>query len=378
MSRRAVFVYDDALSHHVLREGHVMIPTRLRYTYELVQAYDAFALANASLVQPRHATQEELLSSHTPAYVEAVHAFSRGERLEEVHRFNFSQEGDNPTYPGMYEAATLSTGGSLVAAQLLLDGAAEVAFNSAGGLHHAMAGRASGFCVFNDPVVAIRHLVERGLKVAYVDIDAHHGDGVQNAFYDSDAVLTVSLHEAGTFLFPGTGFAEELGQGRGRGYAVNVPLSPYTEDDTYLWAFRQVVPPLLEAFGPDVLATQLGMDTHFNDPITHLCLTVQGHAQVVRELGALSPGRWLAFGGGGYDMSAVARGWAMDYGVMLERDWPDEIPASYLEQYGLQQLRDSQGPEVTASRRAEARRYAEETVRQVQRQVFPLHGVQSG
>lgn len=370
--RKAAFVYDEAVSHHVLREGHVMRPTRLRYTYELLEAYGAFR--DSRLVPPRHATEEELLWFHSPDYVAAVRSLSRDEGKVLPERYNFSQHGDNPPYPGMYEAATLSTGASLVAAELVASGQAEVAFNVAGGLHHAAADHASGFCIFNDPVIAIECLRRRGMRLLYVDIDCHHGDGVQNAFYATDQVMTISVHESGRFLFPGTGEVEELGSGPGRGYSVNVPLAPYTQDDVFYWAVMEVVPPLAQAFKPDVLVTQLGMDTHFNDPITHLRLTVEGHARVVGELGRLAP-RWLALGGGGYDMAAVARGWSLDYGVMMGIEWPDAIPDSYRERYGIARLRDGGAPPMDRSTEEDARRFAQATVEEVKRVLFPLHGL---
>ncbi|MDE2860844.1 MAG: acetoin utilization protein AcuC [Chloroflexota bacterium] len=374
MSRRAAFVYHDRLSRHVLREGHVMVPTRLRYTYELLESYGAFTMPNAVLVEPRQATEEELLTFHTREYVDAVRDLSEGEERRDAAAYGFSDHGDNPVYPGMYEAALWSTGASLTGAEMLANGRVDVAFNCSGGLHHAMPGRASGFCIFNDPVIAINALLKRGMRVAYVDIDAHHGDGVQAAFYDSDRVLTVSLHESGSYLFPGTGFVDEMGEGSGRGFSVNVPLFPYTDDETYLWTLRAVVVPLVQAFQPDVLATQLGMDPYFRDPITHLGLTVQGHARLVEELGRLCP-RWLAFGGGGYDLSAVARGWTLDFGVMLETEWPDEIPETYRERYGLIALRDAQGPSVDAAILEQGRRFAESTVEEIERLIFPLHGM---
>jgi acetoin utilization protein AcuC len=370
--RRAAFVYDDEVSQHVLREDHVMRPTRLRYTYELLDAYGAFRLSKPA--PPRHATEEELRWFHTEEYVAAVRAISRGEARYRPERYNFSEQGDNPPYPGMYEAACLSTGGSLVAAELVADGKANVAFNVAGGLHHAAAGNASGFCIFNDPVIAIEYLRRRGLRVAYVDIDCHHGDGVQNAYYDTDEVLTLSMHESGRYLFPGTGEVEELGSGRGRGYSVNVPLAPYTHDDVFLWAFDQVAPPVLRAFNPDVLVTQLGIDTHFSDPITHLQLTVEGHGRAVEALGALAP-KWVALGGGGYDMSAVARGWSLDYGIMMGAQWPDEIPLAYRERYGLARLRDGQAPPLSAEVRDFTERFAQDTVDRVKRLIFPVHGI---
>ena len=374
MTRRAAFVYNDMLSRHVLRDDHVMVPTRLRYTYELLESYGAFQRPNARLVEPRQATKEEVQTFHTEEYVRAVESLSRGESVYNAARYNFSEHGDNPVFSGMYEASTWSTGASLVAAELVHSGEVDVAFNCSGGLHHAMPGQASGFCIFNDPVIAINYLVSQGLRVVYVDIDAHHGDGVQHAFYGSNQVLTISLHESGTFLFPGTGFVDEMGIGEGLGYSVNAPLFPYTNDEIYLWVFSQVVSPLIQAFKPDVLATQLGMDPYFRDPITQLGLTVQGHSRLVRELGQLAT-RWLAFGGGGYDVGAVARGWALDYGVMLEEEWPDDIPSDYQDRYGIKKLRDAEGPSVDQGGISQARRFAEGTVKEIQERIFPHHGL---
>ena len=374
--RRAAFVYDDTLTRHVLRSDHPLVPMRLRLAYELLLSLNAFELDGASLVAPRPATVDELLGFHAPEYVAAVAAFGRGESLDQAPRFNFSQYGDNPVFPGMYDAALQSTGASVRAADLLVDGRVEAAASFAGGLHHAMAGHASGFCVFNDPVIAIQRFLKEGWRVAYIDVDCHHGDGVQAAFYDTDQVLTISLHEAGEYLFPGTGFVGEIGEGRGRGYSVNLPLHPFTDDEVYLWAFSEVVPPLLDAFRADALVTQLGIDTHFQDPLTHLRMTVQGYLRVVEELGRLSRGRWLALGGGGYNLGAVARGWAGAYGVMLEHPWPDTLPAAFREQYGIERLSDDPPP-LTPEVRREARRYAEASVSQIQRLIFPHHGLHS-
>ena len=305
MSARAAFVYSGALSAHVLRADHPLKAVRLRYTYDLLQSYGAFDEAGALLLEPRPATDEEIGTLHTREYIEAVKGFGRGDMSANPTRFNFSAGGDNPVYPGMYEAAALSTGASMVAAEVLEGKRAGAAFNISGGLHHAASGNAAGFCVFNDPAVAINYLLSKGLRVAYVDIDVHHGDGVQAAFYGCDRVLTISVHESGAFLFPGTGAVEETGSGAGTGYSVNLPLYPYTEDDTYLWAFRQVVPPLIGAFKPDVLVTQLGIDSYYNDPLAHVLLTsrgVRGGGQGVRRHGAAVAGhgrRRVRPGGGG-------------------------------------------------------------------------------
>ena len=376
MLKKAAFVYDDALARHVLSEEHPLKSVRLRYTYELLKSYGAFEAPNAVVVSPRPATEKEVLRFHAPAYLDAVKKISRGDRSVDGSAFGFGP-GDNPAFEGMYEAAGLSTGASLRGAELVASGEADAALSISGGLHHAMPARASGFCVFNDPVLAIMHLLERGMRVAYVDIDCHHGDGVQHAFYDTDAVLTISVHESGRFLFPGTGFTEETGSGKGRGYSVNLPLYPYTTDDVYLWVFGQVVPPLLEAFRPDVLVTQLGIDSHYRDPITHLALTVQGFGEAVAELSRSAP-RWLALGGGGYDLQAVARAWTTSFGIMLAQQLPDEVPASYRDRYGVSTLSDTAEPPVPDGVRSEARAFAEGSVRAVGRLIFPAHGLGSG
>ena len=263
--RHAAFIYQDALSQHELRSEHPMRPVRLRYTYELLREYGAFEHPEAVLLDPRAATEEELAWLHTPEYVAAVKALGSGAGGVDAAQFGFSGQGDNPVYPNMFEAAALSTGGSLLAAEMVASGEVGAAFNISGGLHHAAAGHASGFCVFNDPALAVHYFLNRGMRVAYVDIDAHHGDGVQEAFYADDRVLTISVHESGQYLFPGTGAVAELGEGPGRGYSVNLPLYPYTADDDYVAAFSEVVPPLVRAFAPDVLVTQLGIDSYHSD-----------------------------------------------------------------------------------------------------------------
>ena len=374
MSGRAAFIYGDALSRHELRRGHPMRPVRLQYTYDLLEAYGAFDQSTSLLVPPRPATEEELRWLHSPEYVAAVRSFGLGLSGYDPQRFNLSAQGDNPIYRGMFDAASLSTGASIVAAELVASREVDVAFNISGGLHHAAADHASGFCVFNDPAVAISYLLQRGLRVAYLDIDAHHGDGVQEFFFADDRVLTISIHESGQFLFPGTGFVSEIGSGTGVGYSVNLPLYPYTDDETYLSAFHDVVPPLLKAFAPDVLVTQLGIDTYHSDPLTHLQMTTRGYVEAVREMARLGI-PWLALGGGGYNLSAVARSWTLAYGVMLDVEWPDQLPEAFVRQHGDRQLRDTINPEIPTDVKGDVRRFAEESVQRIKEQVFPLHSL---
>ena len=376
MTRKAAFVYEDAMSRHTLSETHPMRPVRLRYTYELADAYGLFDPERSTLTPPRPATVDEVSTFHTPEYISAVERVGQGDFSINPIPFNIGP-GDNPGYEGMYDAAMLSTGGSMRCVELLLDEGYDAAFNISGGLHHAMPGYAYGFCVFNDPVVAINEMLRRGLRVAYVDIDCHHGDGVQYAFYDTDRVLTISLHETGQYLFPGTGYAQETGTGRGRGFSVNVPLYPYTGDETYFWVFEQVVLPLLDAYRPDVLVSQLGIDSHYLDPITHLALTTQGFGKVVAEFSGKAT-KWLALGGGGYDLQAVARSWTLAYGVMSELDLDDHIPESYRTKYGVETLPDAEElPDIVHKAQNDAKTFAEASVGAVQGLIFPTHGIRA-
>ena len=351
-----------------------MRPIRLQYTYELLQSFGAFDQDGSLLAPPRPATEEELRTLHTPEYISAVRSLGLGLDLRDPGRFNFSLQGDNPYYRGMYDAACLSCGASLAAAEMVANGEVDAAFNISGGLHHAAAGHASGFCVFNDPAVAINYLLSRGLRVAYVDIDAHHGDGVQDAFYDDPRVLTLSIHESGRYLFPGTGFVSETGAGAGVGRSVNLPLYPYTDDDTYLEVFREAALPIIRAFAPDVLVTQLGIDTYHSDPLTHLQVTTRGFTEAVREFSRLGL-PWLALGGGGYDLGAVARSWALAYGVMLDVEWPDRLPGAFARLHGTERLRDTVEPQAPSDIRRDSRVFAVETIASVRESLFPHYGL---
>ena len=319
----AAFVYDVRLTEHVYRSDHPLKPERLRGVHETLARLGAFDRPNAALLAPRNATRDEVERIHAPDYVEAVMQASADPDLD-YGRWGLQQWGDTPPFEGMHEASLLTTGASLVAMEEVLAGRARVAFNGAGGLHHAMRTRASGFCIYNDPAIVCGLLADRGMKVAYVDIDAHHGDGVQAAFYDTDRVLTISLHESGRSLFPGTGFADERGTGKGTGYSINVALPAYSDDAAYLRAFDTVVPPLLERYRPDALVTQQGIDPHFTDPLTHLLISTRAREHCVRWF-ASTPYPWVAMGGGGYDLDAVRRTWSMEYLIMLGADIPPEL-----------------------------------------------------
>ena len=334
----AGFVWDQRVATHVYRDDHPLKPKRLIGVHDTLERLGAFARPDARVLTPRAATRAEIERIHDADYVEAVIQASRDPE-DDYTAWGLSAWGDTPPFGGMHEVSLLTTGGTLSAMEEVIAGRQRVAFNGSGGLHHAMRRRASGFCIYNDPAIVCGLLADRAMKVAYVDIDAHHGDGVQAAFYETDQVLTISLHETGRALFPGTGFPDERGRGRGAGYSINVALPPYTDGVAYERAFDAVVPPLLERYRPDVLVTQQGIDSHYDDPLTHLMVSSQAREHVVRQFAA-SNWPWVAMGGGGYSMDAVRRVWSMEYLIMLGAPIPAE-------------LHDTDPPEWTGDQRAQ-------------------------
>jgi len=340
--------------------GHPLRPGRLHDFWEMLHAYHAFDAPNTRIVPPRAPTDDELATVHSREYIDVVRRLSGGETGLNVARYGFGA-GDNPVFGGMFDSEGLKVGAALVAAELLPAGEADVAFSFGGGLHHAGRDFASGFCLFGDGAAAIYRLLAGGWRVAYIDIDAHHGDGVQAAFYDDDRVLTISFHESGRFLFPGTGFTHELGEGAGRGFSVNVPLLPFTNNEIFIWAFDQVVPPLLERFAPDVIVAQLGVDAHWRDPLTHLALTTHGLEALFRKIHRLGP-RWLAVGGGGYDRTVVPRAWTPAWGVMSNQTFPDDLPEFIAGEFDPPLLHDTEQLLLTPQQQSEARAAAETVV----------------
>ena len=363
IARRTVFLASPAVWARGHGPSHPLKHERLQRTFELLDEYGAFEAPNVRVIAPRLAADEELALFHAHEYIDVVRALSAGDVMVPAYRYGFGR-GDNPVFEGMFETEGVKVGSALLAAEMLVKSECDVAFSFSGGLHHAGPNFASGFCVFNDIAVAIHWLLRRDLRVAYVDIDVHHGDGVQAAFYDTDRALTISLHQDGHTLFPGTGFVEEVGSGAGHGYSVNVPLPPYTDDGAYLWAFHQVVPPLLERFKPDLVVTQLGVDTHHHDPLAQLALTTAGHVALFEALDKLAP-RWLALGGGGYDISVVPSSWTLAFGVMSGQSFPDELPERYRARYGGHSLRDRDAPLLDATLQRWMRRDVEAVVAQV-------------
>ena len=323
---RATVVWDDALLGYKLSSSHPLNPVRLDLTMRLAQGLGV--LEGVDLLAPTPAPDEELQRVHVASYLDAVRvAPERGG--DPAHQLGTA---DNPIFEKMHEASALATGASIAAAREIAEGRADRAVNIAGGLHHAMADHAWGFCVYNDCAVAISWLLDHGFsRIAYIDTDVHHGDGVQQAFYGDDRVLTISVHQHPHTLWPGTGFTSELGRGVAAGTAVNLPVPPGTRDQAWLRAFHAVVPSLLGSFEPQILVTQNGADTHHEDPLAELSLTVDGHRAIYRACRELAErfagGKWLALGGGGYGLfRAVPRSWTHLLATVLDRDLDPALP----------------------------------------------------
>lgn len=383
MSDRVTAVWSEDYIAYDFGPAHPLKPVRVELTVELARACGLLDRPNVTVVPPRAATLTELQTVHDPAYIAAVERIgSNAPEPYADHGWGIGA-GDNPAFPRMHEASTLVCGGGVVAAERVRRGEADHAWYPAGGLHHAMPARASGFCIYNDPAVAIRWLLDHGAqRVAYVDVDVHHGDGVQEIFYGDPRVLTISLHESGYYLFPGTGFVDETGTGDAEGTKVNLPLPPNTADDVYLEAFEQLVPPLVEAFKPDVLFTQLGCDTHVTDPLAHLALSTRAYRRMARAFHDLAhrtcEGRWVATGGGGYQVfDVVPRAWTLYFAELAGADAPDALPEEYLDAARARGARDLTATfddppvELSPAQQQRAREETQATVEQVRARLAP-------
>ena len=320
---------------------HPFTPSRLGMLLDLLRTLGC----PVDPLAPPAATREEILSVHAEDYVAMVEALDRGEASAAQGEPYGLGTPDNPIFPGMDQAARWLVGGTLHGARLLLDGPERRVLQLGGGLHHAQRDRAEGFCIYNDLAVAIQALVDRGLRVAYLDIDLHHGDGVQNLFYNHDQVLTISLHESGHYLYPGTGHIQETGSPRAPGTAVNIPLEPFTGAEDYLEAFEAVVPRALAWFRPQALVVQAGADAHFSDPLGDLALTTQTFETLFRRILQLAEthaeDRLLLTLGGGYEAQVVARVWTILYHTVMDLPLPQDLPPDWVARW-----KATLGPEV--------------------------------
>lgn len=382
---RTALIWDPALLEYRFRPDHPFNPKRLELTVSLIEALGLLDGKEHRLVPPRAATRKELLRVHSGEYVDAVQRLGEaGSDTGEGWRWGLGTD-DTPIFPGMHEVTSLVAGGTILAAELVMSGEVDRAFNIAGGLHHAHRDRASGFCVYSDLAAAIAWIREaHGSRVLYIDYDAHHGDGVQGLFYDDPDVLTLSLHESGRYLFPGTGFVDELGEGAGYGYSLNLPLDPSTEDDSWIELYRKVLPEVAEAFRPEVIVLQNGCDGHTLDPLTHLRATTRLYEETLRITCEVADrvcgGRIVGTGGGGYAVwEVVPRAWALVWAGLSGQEAEDRIPREWLERWQgespvllPERLRDAPDAFPPVPRRAEVEAVNRRTLESLRRQALPL------
>ncbi len=337
----SVFIYSDELANYEYSPTHPFKPFRAKLTLDLCRRYGLIERPWIRLLKPQPLGCEALAEFHDPGYLRFLQAISASaaDKGLRPNRPGMNQSDDvnlnpqileyqlgteeNPISPGVYDFSALASGASLMGAQMVASGETQVAFNPVGGFHHAARNHAEGFCYINDVAVTITHLLKEDYRLAFVDIDAHHGNGVQDAFYQEDRVLKISFHETGREIYPGSGFEDEIGAGKGKGYNVNVPLPRNTDDEAFVRAFEEIVPPLLGAYAPDMVIAELGADTHVEDPLTHLSMTNNGYCRAVKRLAELAP-RILALGGGGYDLYKTARSWTLAWAILNDLEPSDE------------------------------------------------------
>ena len=383
--------WDEQLAGYDFGPDHPLAPVRVELTMDLAREFGVLTGPGVSLAAPGPATDAELELIHDPEYIAVVQrAGGLSSPDPVVLRFGLGTP-DDPVFPGMHEASALVAGATLAAARAMWSGSAQHAASIAGGLHHAMADHASGFCIYNDPAIAIAWLLAQGAeRIAYVDIDVHHGDGVQAAFYHDPRVLTISLHEHPATLFPGTGRPSETGGPDAEGSAVNVALPPGTRDAGWLRAFHAVVPPLLRSFGPQLLVSQHGCDTHWLDPLANLELTIDGqraaHAAIHRLAHEMAGGRWLLTGGGGYELvQVVPRTWThllaeaasqpIDPAAATPVAWREYVERRTGRQAPEQMTEGEPGKYVPFESGFDPGDPVDQAIIATQRAVFPLHGM---
>ncbi|MBW7474210.1 acetoin utilization protein AcuC [Paenibacillus oenotherae] len=352
MSANAVFILHPGAARYKFSDAHPFDPRRLSLTVDLLDAVGA--LNDGQRIAPSLADEHMLSLIHRYDYIEAVRQLSEEAPspywANQAPRYGLSTE-DTPFFPGMHNAAAAIAGGSTLAADLVMSGQYKHAYHMAGGLHHAFPDHASGFCIYNDAAIAIANIRRQyGARVLYIDTDVHHGDGVQWAFYNDPEVCTYSIHETGKYLFPGTGFVHERGNELGFGTSFNVPLEPYTEDESWLESFTISIAKVAAAFKPDVIVSQHGCDAHAFDPLSNIHCSMriyQAMPAIIHQLAhTYAGGRWVAVGGGGYDIwRVVPRAWALVWLEMTDHplaaklaDSEDNepLPAAWLERWGAQ------------------------------------------
>ncbi len=376
---KTIFVYSGEMGQFDFGYDHPYKPERATKTYDLCTRYGVMNHPWMTTLDPEPLDENLLTLFHTPHLIHLIQKASQGEFSLEMLEYGLGTT-DNPILPGIYEWSLRGAGGTYQAMQHILKGQADAAFNPFGGFHHARPDHVEGFCYVNDIAITIIEALRKvqGLKIAFIDCDAHHGNGVQEAFYQDPRVLFISLHETGRTLYPWSGWETEIGEGEGRGFTVNVPLEPWCDDEVYALAFDGVVPPLVRSFRPDIIIAELGADTLISDPMTHLRLTNNGYQRTVRAIQELCP-KVLGLGGGGYDLYRTARCWTLAWAILNQVVPVDEFAGlvggmMFGPEMEVGSLYDypylSEG-ETKEKALQEARR----VVDYIQKTVFPLHGL---
>jgi acetoin utilization protein AcuC len=328
MTGKTALVYNEELLKYDFGPFHPLKPERLALTFELIKGLSLLDVSGSSLCSPRIATLEEILLFHTLDYVKQVQEASE----KGTGRLDL---GDTPAFKGCYEVSCLVAGATLEAIDLVMTEKFEHAFSPGGGLHHAHKDRASGFCIFNDAAIGIAYLKNHyDLKrIMYVDVDAHHGDGVMYGFYRDPSLLDIDFHEDGNYLFPGTGQTTEIGEGLAKGLKINLPLPPFTSDRSFIYAFNKLVPKLAAKFKPEFVILQCGADAHAEDGLAHLSLTTATYESVTSTIHEIAHrfcgGRLVALGGGGYNLSNTSRCWSIVYSRLIGAKCPEKIPSAW-------------------------------------------------
>ncbi|CAM3762494.1 acetoin utilization protein AcuC [Mesobacillus zeae] len=338
MTTSSAFIFSEELLNYKFNASHPFNQHRLKLTLDLLRKNGS--ISDSQIISPRTASFDELCLVHDPNYVNAVMQAGHGELGQtKAESYGLGTE-DTPIFPNMHEASAMLVGGTLTAVDAVMTGTADHALHLGGGLHHGFRGKASGFCIYNDSSVAIKYMQEKyNARVLYVDTDAHHGDGVQWSFYDDPDVCTLSIHETGRYLFPGTGNVNERGQGKGYGFSFNIPVDAFTEDDSWLHAYSNALSEVAAFFKPDVILTQNGADAHYYDPLTHLSATMKIYREIPKLAHKIAHeycgGKWVAVGGGGYDIwRVVPRAWALIWHEMTENsNCYGSLPAEWLEEW---------------------------------------------
>lgn len=373
-----ILIYSDKLASFEYGENHPFKPERAKHLMELLNRYALIYESNQKIIEPEPLDEELLYLFHDKDYIKLLKRCDSGEDFSIEMLSAGLGTDDNPIIQGMYDFSLSASGATYQASRLLVNNEARFVFNPLGGFHHAGRNHAEGFCYINDIAITIAALIKEGIKVAYVDIDVHHGNGVQDAFYNTNQVLTISFHESGKTLYPWSGFADGIGIRSGRGYNINVPFLKGTDDEVYLYAFKEVVPPLLKKFNADIVFIEIGADTHRDDPIAHLNLTSNGYIETIKIINELSP-KILATGGGGYNVHKTAALWTLAWAALCGIEPED----SYAGMVGGMMF----GPEAQSGslndnpyihegeEKDSSFEYTRKTVSFIQEMLFPLFGI---